>query len=162
MMGLFVDGVGVNLTIQPPESILPSDCSYSVIHTVTPVACGVMCGGGIGDIDYHSDQLQVDLSIGNIVNVTSESDSYNVTISVAGNLTNLFHNFETQVFVNSQKVDWNAYPPSCVESSSAGTTTYGFDCLTSVSSHLTFEIPNLQNGTRPYQILVDSSETLVP
>ena len=157
ILSFAVSGIDVNLTIQPAVSILPTGCSYSMIHNTTPTACGVMCGGGVGYIEYYSDRLQTNFSIGNITSVNS-AGGYNATVS-ADRLTSLFQNLATQVYVNAQQIDWNGYPPSCLEGDSSGTSTYSLDCLTSSTTHLTFALPGT---TTTYSILVNSSKTLVP
>jgi hypothetical protein len=153
-----VSGIDVNLTVQPAVSIVLTGCSYSMIHVTTPTACGVMCGGGIGYIEYYSDTLETNFSIGNTTRVNS-AGGHNATISVAGRLTSLFQNLATQVYVNAQQTDWNGYPPSCLEGDSSGTSTYSLDCLTSSTTKLAFALPGT---TSTFAILVNSSKTLIP
>jgi hypothetical protein len=129
------DGIDVTAaaTVSPAIPLEAVGCSYAYSHTTTPVACGVMCGGGIGNIESYSQELRLNLSL----SPEDKLGIYNLTIA-SDRMSALFSQGLIQVSVNSLQV-----------------------ASSSTTSSITFELPSPLEKI-PYQLVVSSTETTVP
>jgi hypothetical protein len=140
-----IGNVNVSLKASPALTVTESACSYTHTNITTPVACGAMCGGGIGDIFSYSDVLVLNFSLG----TPNPTEGYNLTISAGSGMSALFPLLGTQVYLNSQKVTtWYSNPP-CSE------------CMAPNATSITIELSAPVAGGA-YTLEVSSTEYLVP
>jgi hypothetical protein len=126
-------------------------CSYSSTKTVTPTACGVMCGGGIGYITTNTDVWNLNISISS----ADYKTGHNLTVTSENGFGLLFLPF-TQIFLNGQQTTaWYSNPPCMGGNGVEG------DCLLSTATAVSIELP-ASFGNGQYQLTIYSSETLVP
>jgi hypothetical protein len=144
--------VKVNASVTPPLAVEAMACSYAYTNTTTPVACGVMCGGGIGYTHAVSDVWELNFSLTS----PGAGGGYNLTISSAAGMGGLFPPHGVQVYLNSQQITTWYSNPSCY----GGEGVEG-NCMSSGAASMTIELPaSIQSGT--YQLVVSSAEYLVP
>ncbi|MDG6996952.1 MAG: hypothetical protein JRN52_13615 [Nitrososphaerota archaeon] len=158
-----VNSVNITLTVEPAVSqVQLMGCNYKTTSTNTPIRCGTMCGGGLGSINYYSDVLQFNMSMVGV----SHSLNYSAILQTqqTPELSSLFLPYRSQVYVNSQLANWNS-TPSCVEGSVAGTV-YEPNCVVDNYSIMTVTFPAnvaiLAQNSSIFEVIIDSSETLVP
>lgn len=148
-----VQGTRLDLTFYLQENMPIKGCSFSKVSVTTPVACGSMCGGEIGDIEYYSNQLRANLS-------SDKIENFNATLSSDDSLSTIFPYLALQIEINGQGIEWNGYPPACSEGGPSGQIIYSsFECMQTPTLRITFAMPTVTNS---YQLVFNSSETLIP
>ncbi len=138
--------------VSPTLPLTASACSYTYTNTTTPVACGVMCGGGIG-YTYSLDYVwKLNFSLSS----PDSLGSYNLTITSGSGMGGLFPKQGNQIYLNSQQMtSWYSNPP-CY-----GGEGIEADCMASNATSMAIELPTpVESGT--YQLVVSSGVYLVP
>src|SRR5208282_4726280 len=141
--------VGFAVNASAPLSLTGLGCSYSSIKIVTPTACGVMCGGGIGDIISTYDTWNLNFSVGS----SDYAGGHNLTISSNDGFGSpLFLGFTNdQVYLNAQQIStWYSNPPC------TGSGGIEQDCMLSDATSVSIELPaSFENGQ--YQLTIYSA-----
>lgn len=145
---------GFAVNASAPLSLTGLGCSYSSTNIVTPTACGVMCGGGIGEITATYDILNLNFSV-------SSSDyvaGHNLTVSSNDEFGSpLFMGFtNNRVYLNAQPIStWYSYPPC------TGSDGIEQDCMLPDATSVSVQLPaSFENGQ--YQLTIYSAIELVP
>lgn len=158
-LGFSVNSINIALIVEPTVSqVTLAGCNYKTTSINTPVRCGIMCGGGLGSINYYSNVLEFNLSMVGV----SSSINYSVILQSqqTPQLSSLFFPYHSQVYVNSQLAYWNS-TPACMSG-------YGYEsnCVVDNYSIMTVDFPAsvaiLTRNNSVFEVIINSSETLVP
>ncbi len=143
----------INVTTSAPATLNARSCSFVTTKIVTPMRCGVMCGGNLGETVYYGVSWTLNFSL-----TLPSNDSVPVSLMVSSNALDngvFMSQGLDRIYVNSQEVTWYSNPP-CGSSASEGT-----DCYNPGASSITVEPPgSIQSGD--FQLVTNSSYELVP
>jgi hypothetical protein len=141
----------LNVNFGSSDRVETATCSYVFTNTTTPVACGVMCGGGIGKTEQYSYVWKLNFSLSSADSAAGQ----NLTISQGRGMNSVFPEQGNHVSLDSQMVTWYSNP-ACYGGDGVES-----DCMTSNATSITIELPSsIENGT--FQLVISSSADLVP
>jgi hypothetical protein len=143
--------VELDVSDSPATPLVATACSYAYTNTTTPVACGVMCGGGIGYTYQYSYVWKLNFSLSS----GSSAAGQNLTISQGSGLASVFPERGNQVSLDSQQVTWYS-DPACYDTEGIQS-----DCMSPTATSITVELPP-PAGNGPFRLVVSSSMYLVP